>query len=126
MTEDGRTYEGQTAFDFDAIDRGLKTYAARAPDASASIAAQDAIARLLAYVCHAGDAKKSAHKFIAFVYVLRPDLLGGLPIRSISQQLEIPRTNFEREVSRARKSLKFDGILREPNRSSARKNRSKT
>ena len=61
MTEDGRTYEGQTAFDFDAIDRGLRTYATRAPDASESIAAQDAISRFLAFVCHSGNAKKTGH-----------------------------------------------------------------
>ena len=121
MTEDGRTYEGQAQFDFDAIDRAITTYSQKTDQASKSIDAQDAISKLLAYVCTSHDARKSSIKFIAFVYVLRPDLLGGITIRTISDQLNIARTNFEREVSRARKSLSYEGILREKNRSKNRK-----
>lgn len=99
---------GHVDFDWDAVEDG-------APDVerASTEKAAHAIAYLFAFIfTPEGTSLVTAfRRFVALVYILRPDLIQGRTIRSIAEELGQGKTTFGRFVSTIRTELGVDGVL---------------
>jgi hypothetical protein len=59
---------------------------------------------------------RAYRRFVAIVYVVRPDLLAGRNMREIAASLAYGKTTFESDVKAVREAIKFEGRLAEPAR----------
>jgi hypothetical protein len=60
---------------------------------------------------------KAYRRFVALVYVIRPDLLEGRDMRSIAASLAYGKSSFENDVKALRQEIKYEGRLATPSRS---------
>lgn len=52
---------------------------------------------------------KSFRRFVALVYILRPDLLDGANMRELAASLAVGKTTFQRYVEQVRREIEVDG-----------------
>ena len=99
---------GHVDFDWNAIEDGVADI-----DRASTEKAAHAIAYLFAFIfTPEGTSLVTAfRRFVALVYILRPDLIEGRTIRSIAEELGQGKTTFGRFVSTIRTELGVDGVL---------------
>ena len=108
MTRPHRYDEPAVEFDFDAVDDPRDDL-----DDLARARAAYAIAWVLAYVYTPETINLDAafRRFVSLSYVLRPDLLNGRTIRTLSEEMGVPKSTFSDWVARTRDEIGVDGVL---------------
>ena len=100
--------EPSVDFDYEALDDP-----GHDPEELARQRSAYAIAWMLTYVYTPEDAPLSDafRRFVTLTYVVRPDLLDGRTMRSLSEEMGVPRSTFSDWVQKTRDEIGVEGVL---------------